>query len=89
MIWISYIWINSHWFALFEAMFYFAYKDKVLHILKAFRKSSHIAPFPKQNNISIEQLYSLKGHIAEGGAILALQQENILLTRLLHQWNLQ
>jgi len=78
------------WFALFEAIFYFVYKDKILHILKTFWKLSHIAPFSKQNNMSIEQLYSLKGHIAEGGAILALQQKNIFFNRLLHhQWNLQ
>ena len=62
-------------FAVFEAIFYFVYKYKTLHILKTFWKSSHIVPFSKQNNISIEQLYSLKGHIAEGGAILALQQK--------------
>ena len=61
-------------FAVFEAIFYFVYKYKTLHILKTFWKSSHIVPFSKQN-ISIEQLYSLKGHIAEGGAILALQQK--------------
>ena len=58
-------------------LLYFVYKDKILHILKTFWKSSHIAPFSKQNNISIEQLYSLKGHNAEGGAILALQQKHI------------
>jgi len=41
--------------------------------------------------MSIEQLCSLKGHIAEGGAILALQlKKHIFLnTRLHHQWNLQ
>ena len=36
------------YFALFKAIFYFVYKDKILHILKTFWKSSHIAPF--QNN---------------------------------------
>ena len=58
---------------MFEAIFYSVYKDKIMHMLKTFWKSSHIAPFSKQNNISIEQLYSLNGHIAEDGAILALQ----------------
>ena len=57
-------------------MFYCVYKDKILHILKTFLNSSHIAPISKQNNMSIEQLYSLKGHIAEGGAIRALQQKS-------------
>jgi len=44
-------------------------------MLKAFWKSSHIAPFSNQKNISIEQLYSFNGHIAEGGAIVASQQK--------------
>ena len=65
--------------ALFEAIFYFVHKEKILHILKTFWRSSHIAPFSKQNNMSIEQLYSLKGYAAEGAAILALQQKTHIL----------
>ena len=36
-----------------------------------------MTPFSKQDNISVEQLYYLKGHIAKGGAILALQHITI------------
>ena len=60
---------------MFGAIFYFVYKEKIFHMLKAFWKSSHIAPFSNQKNISIEQLYSFNGHIAEGGAIVASQQK--------------
>ena len=37
---------------------------------------SHVVPFPKQDNISIDQLYSLTRHIAKVRAALASKQPN-------------
>ena len=49
-------------------------KMRCCTIWRAFERN--MAPFSKQNNISIEQLYSSKGHIAKGGTTLALKQKH-------------